>query len=114
MTIFRHLVVPAKLLGNVKKADELQFSQALRGLLLEGMAADGATASKRHFDAAHQSVPDDPRAAYAYGVALLVQKKSQEALSQFRAAARMSKAPYLPAFRRWPGCICRGTNTARD
>lgn len=91
------LVVPADVLGTIKKTDQLQFSQALRGLVLEGMTADGAAASKRHFEASHQSVPADPRAAYAYGVALLVQKNPKEALSQFRTAARQTKAPYLPA-----------------
>jgi hypothetical protein len=91
------LVLPADLLGSVKKSNQLQFSQSLRGLLLEGMTADGAAASKRHFEAAHLSVPDDPRPAYAYGVALLVQKNPNEALTQFRAAARKAKAPFLPA-----------------
>ncbi len=91
------LVVPAALLGHVKKSDQLQFSQALRGLLLEGIAADGAASSKRHFEAAHQSVADDPRPAYAYGVALLVQKNPKDAATQFRAAARQTKSAFLPA-----------------
>ena len=91
------LVLPAEQQGDVKNIDRLQFSQALRGLLLEGMTADGAAACKRHFEAAHRTVPGDPRPAYAYGVALLVQKNSKEALTQFRAAAKSTKAAFLPA-----------------
>ena len=91
------LVPPPDLLGSVKKSSQLQFSQSLRGLLLEGMTADGAAASKRHFETAHLSVPDDPRPAYAYGVALLVQKNPKEALTQFKAASRQTKAAFLPA-----------------
>jgi len=96
------LMLPAEMLGSVKKSSQLQFTQALRGLLLEGMTADGAAASKRHFEAASQNVPDDPRPAYAYGVALLVQKSPNEAATQFRAAARKAKAPFLPALQALP------------
>ncbi|MGE5194222.1 MAG: hypothetical protein ACM3U2_17150 [Deltaproteobacteria bacterium] len=93
------LVVPAELRGTVKSMDRMKFSQELRGLLTEGMGADGEglPAAKRHFEASHRLIPDDPRAAYAYGVALLSQKKSGEALDQFRGAAKQSKAPFLPA-----------------
>ena len=91
------LVLPSDLLGQVKNTDRLQFSQALRGLLLEGIAADGAASSKRHFEAAHHCISDDPRPAYAYGIALLVQKNPKEALTQFRAASRPAKAAFLPA-----------------
>lgn len=96
------LVLPAELLGSVKKSSQLQFSQSLRGLLLEGMAADGAAASKRHFEAATLYIPADPRPAYAYGIALLVQKNPNEAVTQFRAAARKTKSPFLPALQAVP------------
>src|SRR5579863_1240777 len=96
------LVLPAELLGRVKKSNQLQFSQALRGLLMEGMAADGAASSKRHFETATHNCPDDPRSAYAYGVALLVQKNPNEATTQFRAAARKAKLPFLPALQALP------------
>ena len=64
------LVVPKATLGDVKRVNQMQFSQALRGLLLEGMTADGAAASKRHFEAAHQNIPDDPRPAYVFDEAV--------------------------------------------
>jgi hypothetical protein len=93
------LVVPASLRATVKTVDRMKFSQEVRALLVEGMAADGdgVSAAKRHFEASHRLVPDDPRAAYAYGVALLSQKKKSDALDQFRAAAKQSNGPYLPA-----------------
>ncbi len=91
------LVVPSELLGSVKKSSQLQFAQALRGLLLEGMLADGAAASKRHFSAANQNIPDDPRPGYAYGLACLAQKNPSEAISQFRSVVKKTKAPFLPA-----------------
>jgi len=93
------LVVPASLRATVKAVDRMKFSQEVRALLVEGTAADGdaPSAAKRHFEASHRLVPDDPRAAYAYGVALLSQKKKSEALDQFRAAAKHSTGPYLPA-----------------
>jgi hypothetical protein len=93
------LIVPPGLMGTVKGADRTKFSQELRGLLVEGMGVDGESqaAARRHFEASHRLVPADPRAAYAYGVALLAQKKSKESLDQFRAAAQQSKAVFLPA-----------------
>src|SRR5262245_13817990 len=96
---FTALVVPANLLGTSKSMDRMKFSQELRGLLMEGMSLDGESqgAAKRHFEASHRLVPDDPRAAYAYGVALLAQQKVRESVDQFRAAAQHSKAPFLPA-----------------
>lgn len=91
------LVVPAELLGKVEKSGHMQFSQALRGLLLEGVSIDGAAAAKKHYEAAHRAVAGDPRAAYAYGLAYLEQKNTKEALTQFRAAARHTSGTYLPA-----------------
>jgi len=93
------LVVPPGLLLTTKSMDRMKFAQELRGLLTDGMGVDGESqaAAKRHFDASHRLVPDDPRAAYAYGVALLSQQKTRESLDQFRAAAQHSKAPFLPA-----------------
>jgi tetratricopeptide (TPR) repeat protein len=93
------LVVPPSLLGTTKSMDRMKFSQELRGLLAEGMGVDGDSqaAAKRHFEASHRLVPDDPRAAYAYGLALLAQQKTRESLDQFRAAAQNLKAPFLPA-----------------
>jgi predicted nucleic acid-binding Zn-ribbon protein len=70
--------------------------------VLEGMTADGAAAAKRHFEAATLNIPEDPRPAYAYGLALVVQKNPNEALTQFRAAARKTKAPFLPALEALP------------
>jgi len=92
-----NLTIPPALLGKVDKANRLKFSQSMRALVLEGMVADGAATSKRYFEAAHQSAPDDPRAAYAYGLALLVQNNPKEALPQFRAAAKQTNVPFLPA-----------------
>lgn len=91
------LVVPAEMLGSVEKSSRLRFAQALRGLLKEGVAVDGAAAAKRHYEVAHSAVPADPRAAYAYGLAFLEQKNTRDALSQFRAAVQHAKAPFLPA-----------------
>lgn len=93
------LVIPPAVLAKGKAADRIKFSQELRGLLMEGMTADGDSqaAARRHFEAAHRALADDPRAAYAYGISLLIQKKSKEALDQFRAAAQQSPAPFLPA-----------------
>jgi hypothetical protein len=93
------LVVPASLLGTSRSVDRLKFNQELRGLLTEGMGADSENqgAAKRRFEASHRLVPDDPRAEYAYGVALLTQKKTRDALEHFRAAAQHCKAPFLPA-----------------
>jgi hypothetical protein len=93
------LVVPSTILAKAKTVDRMKFSQELRALLMEGMKADGdslATA-KRHYDAAHRAVADDPRAAYAYAISLLAHKSPKEALEQFQAAARQSPAPFLPA-----------------
>lgn len=91
------LIVPAELLGKVEKSGRLQFSQSLRGLLLEGVVLDGAAAAKKNYEAAHRAVAGDPRAAYAYGLAFLEQKNTKEALSQFQAAARHTSGMYLPA-----------------
>ncbi len=93
------LVVPDGPLTKLKAADRMKFSQELRVLLLEGMGnpLDGLATAKRHFDAARQAAPDEPRVAYAYGVALLSHNQPKEAVEQFRAAARQSPAPYLPA-----------------
>jgi hypothetical protein len=62
-----------------------------------GADSESQGAAKRRFDASHRLVPDDPRAEYAYGVALLTQKKTRESLDQFRAAAQHCKAPFFPA-----------------
>jgi hypothetical protein len=93
------LVIPDGALTKLKAAERMKFSQELRGLLLEGMGnpLEGPATAKRHFDAARQVAPDEPRAAYAYGVALLSHSQPKEALDQFRAAVRESKSPYLPA-----------------
>lgn len=91
------LVVPSELLGKADKASRLKFSSALRGLLQEGIAPEGAAAAKRHYETAHQAVAGDPRAAYAYGLAFLEQKNTKEALAQFRAAAKHTTGTYLPA-----------------
>jgi hypothetical protein len=93
------LVVPDGPLTKLKSSERMKFSQELRGLLLEGMGnpLDGLAVARRHFDAARQLANDEPRAAYAYGVALLSHGESKEALEQFRSAARESKSPYLPA-----------------
>jgi hypothetical protein len=93
------LIVPPGLMGTVKEGDRTKFSQELRGMLAEGMRVDDESqaAARRHFEASHLLVPADPRAAYAYGVTLLAQKRSKESLDQFRAAAQQSKAPFLPA-----------------
>jgi hypothetical protein len=93
------LVVPASLRATIKKMDQMKFSLELKGLLADGMAAsgDGLPAAKRHFEAAQRLVADDPRAAYAYAVVLVSQRKNGEALDQFRVAAKQSKGPYLPA-----------------
>ncbi|HEY2252620.1 MAG TPA: hypothetical protein VGH74_16215 [Planctomycetaceae bacterium] len=93
------LVVPAELLTKAKSLDKLKFAQDLRGLLLEGMTADADSlaAAKRHFEAAHSALADDPRAPYAYGLSLLSHNKTKEALEQFRAASSISPAPFLPA-----------------
>lgn len=90
------LVPPAELLGTVRTTDRLRFTQSLRGLLLEGVTADGAAAAKRHYEAAHQASANDPRAAYAYGIALLEQQNPKEALEQFRASVRHAKGAFLP------------------
>ncbi|HLJ09839.1 MAG TPA: hypothetical protein VKU82_01550 [Planctomycetaceae bacterium] len=91
------LVVPSAL-GKIKSPDRLKFAQELRGLLMEGSEpADGPAAAKRHFEAARRISADDPRAAYGYGVILLSQANPKGALEQFRAAAKLCKAPYLPA-----------------
>ncbi|MBS0262733.1 MAG: hypothetical protein JSS02_12335 [Planctomycetes bacterium] len=91
------LTVPGELLGKIDAAKRLQYSQSLRALLLEGISPAGAAVAKRHFEAAHRAIPSDPRATYAYGLALLEQQNSKEALSQFQAAAKQSPGPYLPA-----------------
>ena len=93
------LIVPASLLATSKSVDRLKFAQELRGLLTEGMGpdSDSQAAAKRRFEASHRLVPDDPRAEYAYGVALLTQKKTRESLEHFRAAAQHCKAPFFPA-----------------
>jgi len=93
------LVVPSGVLAKAKAADKMKFSQELRGLLMEGMGSDreSQAAAKRHFEASHRLLEDDPRASYAYAITLLSQKKPKEALEQFRAAAQQSKAPFLPA-----------------
>src|SRR5258708_4708300 len=93
------LVVPDGPLTKLNAPERMKFSQELRGLLLEGMGnpLDGPATARRHFDAARQAAPDEPRAAYAYGVALLSHNQPKEALEQFRAAARESRSPYLPA-----------------
>lgn len=93
------LVVPAQFLAKAKEIDKLQFSQALRGALLEGLSdhADSLEAAKKHVESAHRFVPDDPRAPYAYGMILLARNKPRVALEQFHLAATRTKAPYLPA-----------------
>lgn len=93
------LVVPARFLAKSKEADRLKFSQELRGLFSEGLKEKGAglDAARKHFDAAHRLVGDDPRAAYAYGLVLVAQKKTIVALDQFRSAAKLKQVPYLPA-----------------
>jgi hypothetical protein len=91
------LTIPPALLGKVDKINRLKFAQSMRALVLEGMAVDGAATAKRQFEAAHQTAPDDPRAAYAYGLALIEQNNPKEALPQFRAAAKQLSAPFLPA-----------------
>jgi hypothetical protein len=93
------LIVPAGLMGTSKSMDRMKFSQELRGLLSEGMGVDAESqgVAKRHFEASHRLVPDDPRAAYAYGLALLAQQKTRESLDQFRTAGQNLKAPFLPA-----------------
>ena len=92
------LVVPSEMLGKVKKIDRLTFAQELRALLIEGGAdpTDGAATAKRHFEAAHKLVRDDPRAAYAFGVVLLKHGKKKEALAQFEAAAKGANGAFLP------------------
>ena len=93
------LVVPAHLSSKAKDADKLKFASELRGLLLDGFKdkANSLETARKHFEAAHQIPVNDPRAPYAYGVVLLVQKKSAVAVEQFRNAARQKKVTYLPA-----------------
>ncbi len=93
------LVVPSTLMGKSKMIDRLTFSQNLRGLLMEGMTADSGTLAdaKRHFEAAHHVLADDPRAPYAFGISLLAHNNSKEALEQFQAASQHAPAPFLPA-----------------
>lgn len=93
------LVVPSRFLAKSRETDRLKFSLETRGLLLEGFKekSDGLEAARKHLESAHMLVADDPRAAYSYGVVLLAQKKSVLALEQFRTAARLKKAPFLPA-----------------
>lgn len=93
------LVVPARFLAVSKETDRLKFSQELRGLLLEGFkdSGDSLEPARKHFDAARRIVADDPRAAYTYGIVLLAHNMPKEALEQFRAAAKQTKVPYLPA-----------------
>lgn len=93
------LVVPERLSTRAKETDKLKFMMELRGLLVEGFKdkGDSAEAARKHFESAHRLPIDDPRAAYAYGVVLLEQKKTVAALEQFRAAAKQKKAPFLPA-----------------
>jgi hypothetical protein len=93
------LIVPSTVLAKSKIIDRMKYSQELRALLMDGMKADSdslATA-RRHYEAAHRAVADDPRATYAYALSLLAHNNSKEALDQFRAAARQSPAPFLPA-----------------
>lgn len=92
-------IVPARFLAKAKESDRQKFSQELRGLLLEGFKEKGTglEAARKHLDAARRLVADDPLALYAYGVVLLAQKKSNEALEQFRSAAKQTKVPFLPA-----------------
>jgi DNA repair exonuclease SbcCD ATPase subunit len=91
------LIVPADVLGKVARSNRMEYSQALRGLLLEGVSIDGAAAARRHYETAHRAVAADPRAPYAFGLAFLEQKNSKEALAQFHAAAKQTAATYLPA-----------------
>ena len=91
-------VPPAELLAQVEKSKQRQFQTSLRSLLKEGMSADGAAAAKKHYESAHQAVSNDPRAPFAYGLALLEQKNYKEALVQFQAALKLSPGDYLPAF----------------
>jgi hypothetical protein len=92
------LTLPADLLGKVDTSNRLKFTQSLRALLVEGISPDGSAIAKRNFESAHRAVSNDPRARYAYGLALLEQKNPKDALAQFRAAAKDSPGPYLPAW----------------
>jgi len=93
------LVVPSSIQAKAKAVDKMKFSQDLRGLLMEGISAEGdsLSAAKRHFEAAHRALADDPRAPYAYGISLLAHKNPKEALEQFQSASQHSPAPFLPA-----------------
>jgi hypothetical protein len=93
------LIVPQHLLGKAKDADRARYDQELRGILADGFNAKdaGLEAARKHFDAAHRVPGEDPRAAYAYAMALVAHKKSAMALEQFRSAAKLKAAPYLPA-----------------
>ncbi len=95
---FSDLRVPSETLAKVKTIDRMKFLQELRGLLAEGIPerGDGSGPAKRRFEALRRIAAGDPRGPYAYGVALLAQKKPKEALEQFRAAVQ-TKVPYLPA-----------------
>ena len=92
------LVIPSDKLGSVKKKDRLTFAQEVHALLTEGWGdpTEGSAIARKHFDVARRLVPDDPRAAYALGVALLKHDKLKEALEQFQAAARSAKGTFLP------------------
>jgi hypothetical protein len=92
------MLVPSDVLAKLKTVDRLKYLQELRGLLVEGIAdrGDGSAAARRHFEALRRITAGDPRGPYAYGLALLAQKKAKEALEQFRAAVQTS-VPFLPA-----------------
>lgn len=71
----------------------------LGNLLAAGFKEGGSDLDKVRaaWSEAVQLCPDDPRVPYACGLVLAHQKKADEALKQFEAAARRSDPPFPPA-----------------
>lgn len=90
-------------LSRLNDLQRVQYIQAFRGLLLDGLPSGkrGATANldsaRQHVRSARALCRDDPRLPYAFGLVLLAQGETDEALQEFSTACELAQAPHLGA-----------------